>query len=1085
MTRQAIFFLLFPTLFLIQCDTVSKHQSLSSGDWPQYRADYGRTGYTPSEIPRNLSLKWKIEQPAPSPAWQGIDTRMIFDYAYEPVISGKTLFYGSSTDCKVYAVDAVSGKERWTFYTDAPIRFAPAVWKDQIYVVSDDGYLYCLSANDGKAIWKKRVCPDDSMVLGNERMVSRWPVRGGVVIKDDILYFGAGIWPSEGIYIYAIDPEDGSVLWVNDDSGGLEMDQPHAPARSKSGISAQGYLAIGGNHLFVTTGRAVPAALDLTTGKLDYFHLRKYAGGWQKNSYGGSRVMATDSHVFVTSGNIHDRKYIIGARNALFRNETGYLETRDEFNSRALAVSPDYVLYIDSKDGELKAIKRDNLLIEREVGNSNDDMERQAFLNTDLDFSVPIESEIKDSRGNIIRKKSINTPAWTIQTGKSDAISIIVAGNTIIAGMLNNYVKIMDMESKSVVWSTEVDGIPYGLAAAHGRLYVSTGKGSIYCFDGSGTKRPKVIQKAPFNSPYGNNKMYADAAEEIIYKSGINEGYCLDIGCGNGALSYELAKRTNLHIIAIDSDPKMVARARKRLDDACLYGSRVTVHLCDLYENRYPSYFANLIVSGRSVTDEKTIQDKTAVSHIQRPFGGKACFGKPGSIQISVRGELEGSGQWTHQYHDPANTVTSEDDLVKGDLRILWFRDPDFIMPSRHGRGVSPLFSNGRLFVQGLNGIRAYDAYNGHILWEHYIEDIQKVNDQDTHLGVNLTQGNWCVDNDRLYVRVEDSEGSPYDRYCLVLDTTTGNLLEKYSLPSMPGSNTWGYIAVTDGTIFGSIVNDEHELFFGKKQHLHIDTSKMYDESIVLFAMDAKTGKAKWMYKADHSIHHNSIAIGNNRVYLIDRPVPDMGITLRRPSGDKHTKLPAGTLVALDAETGKVVYKINTDIFGNLLALSNKHDILIMTYYEAHSLLSLGLSPEYTGRMSAFRASDGAVLWEVKTGLDNSPKARPIINDRTIFIEPYSWDILTGDKHDFKFERSYGCGMLAGSKHMMVYRSGTLGYFKLDAPDDGTLNYGGIRPGCWINAIPAGGLVLMPDATDRCNCSYLNKATIALIPVKM
>ena len=62
---------------------------------------------------------------------------------------------------------------------------------------------------------------------------------------------------------------------------------------------------------------------------------------------------------------------------------------------------------------------------------------------------------------------------------------------------------------------------------------------------------------------------------------------------------------------------------------------------------------------------------------------------------------------------------------------------------------------------------------------------------------------------------------------------------------------------------------------------------------------------------------------------------------------------------------------------------------------------------------------------------------------------------------------------------MLVYRSATVGYIDL-LHDYGTENYGGIRPGCWINAIPAGGLVLMPDATDRCRCSYLNKASIAL-----
>ena len=63
----------------------------------------------------------------------------------------------------------------------------------------------------------------------------------------------------------------------------------------------------------------------------------------------------------------------------------------------------------------------------------------------------------------------------------------------------------------------------------------------------------------------------------------------------------------------------------------------------------------------------------------------------------------------------------------------------------------------------------------------------------------------------------------------------------------------------------------------------------------------------------------------------------------------------------------------------------------------------------------------------------------------------------------------------------MVFRSATLGYVDL-RNEPTTVDYGGIRPGCWINALPAGGLVLMPDATDRCTCSYLIKASIALAP---
>ncbi|HYT93633.1 MAG TPA: hypothetical protein VEL76_33250, partial [Gemmataceae bacterium] len=92
-----------------------------------------------------------------------------------------------------------------------------------------------------------------------------------------------------------------------------------------------------------------------------------------------------------------------------------------------------------------------------------------------------------------------------------------------------------------------------------------------------------------------------------------------------------------------------------------------------------------------------------------------------------------------------------------------------------------------------------------------------------------------------------------------------------------------------------------------------------------------------------------------------------------------------------------------------------------------------------------------------------------------------AWDLLTGEVRSFALKRSYGCGQLAGCARLMVFRSATLGYYDLER-QKGTIDYGGIRPGCWINAIPAGGLVLVPDATSGCQCSYLNQAWIALQP---
>ncbi len=1057
MKKWMAVFILFFLIPIFTCTDVSQYPSLQEDSWAQYRADAGRCGYTSSRLPENLSLRWKYEQKSPSPAWRGIHTRMTFDYAYEPVISGKILYFGSSTDNKVYALDVETGIELWSFFTDAPVRFAPALWKDRIFFVSDDGYLYCLSSDKGELLWKKRGGPDNKMVLGNDRMVSRFPARGGVLIKDNIVFFGAGIWPSEGIYIYALDPESGDEIWLNDDSGTLEWDQPHGGARAKSGISSQGYLTAAGNHLFVPTGRAVPGALNLNNGKLDYFNLQKL------RSLGGSGILATDTYLFVTSGNSRDFKEIIGTRNAICSNETGERLTNEDINSRVLVVSPDYVFFVDSKDSELKSVKRSQLLVEK----------------------VEI-----NRRGDSIKQKYLNTPLWTVKTNQPESISLIGAGNKIISGSVNNKVTVIDTEKKSVEWTAEVDGIPYGLAAAGGRLFVSTDKGSIYCFDSEKTKTARVIRKEPEIFPYGPDDIYADAADEIIKKTGITDGYCLDLGCGDGRLAYELAKKTNLYIYAIDPDPENVETARKNLDAAGIYGSRITVHQGDISDTPYGKYFANLIVSGRSIEEGADVIETSEISRIQRPYGGTVCIGRPGSMKKSVRGTLDGAGEWTHQYSDPANTITSKDELVRSPLGILWFRDSDFEMPSRHGRGVAPLFSRGRLFIEGNHGIRAVDAYNGYTLWEYYIEDIMKPYDQDHLNGAAITQGNWCIEDNRLYVRLGASIGDHSGRSCLVLDAATGKKLAEYKVPPGPDGKKynarsekranalgyWGYIAVENGTLFGTIVNDEH---ITKWSYRESDMNKLFSESDALFAMDASTGEVKWIYEAENSIRHNCIAVGNERIYIIDRPAAEFD-KLRNPySEGKH---PEGKIVALNAETGEILYEIRNNIYGTLLALSTDYDILVMTY----QFTRYRLPSEAGGKMAAFRASDGGRLWDIQTGLDSgnpySYSSRPIINDRTIYFEPKAFDLITGKKLDFSMDRSYACGIASSAKNLMVFRSATLGYVDLNEPDRGTKNFGGIRPGCWINAIPAGGLVLMPDATARCDCSYLIKATIALQP---
>jgi len=1021
------------------CSAVGLPAACGAADWPMYRADAARSGYTPEALPEGLSLAWSYRAAAgPSPAWPGSD-RMTFDRAFQPVIAGSMLYFGSSADGKVCALDAATGAERWTHYTDGPIRLAPVAWKDRVTVAGDDGYLVCLRADDGRPLWRLRGGPRADMILGNDRMISRWPFRGGPVVADDVLYVAAGIWPSEGIFIYALDPISGKVLWRNDSSGAIEMDQPHPGARARSGVAAQGYLAVAGDALVVPTGRAVPAVFDRASGRFRSFPLQAYG------KLGGADVVAFDGQLF--------------NHGMLFSAEK---DVKPQALGPQIALHPQWVV----------SCRKEKLFV----------YDRRTLW---------VAASTVDRKGRTIATKALSPPAWSATLPHLGEAAMIVAGDKIVVGGPDR-VSLVDAGSRRAVWTAEVEGTAYGLAVAHGKLYASTDRGRLYCFQRSesaaqGTPHvPPARQQAASSPPSDPAGSASAAADEILRLAGVREGYCLDLGCGDGRLTIGLARRTGLRLVAVDPDAANVAALRRTLDAAGLLGTRVTVHQADLDKVPCPRWFADLVVSGRSITEGEGAVPTAAVRRFQRPWGGVACLGRPGAMKVSSRGPLEGEGRWTHQYSDPANTLCSGDDRLRGPLAVLWFRDTDLVMPNRHGRGPAPLVSQGRMFVEGLDALRAVNIYNGRTLWQVPLPGILGPYHQEHLMGVAGTGSNFCLGGDRLYVR----SGAE----CLCLRAEDGSRAGTLRAPPRPDGKpaTWAFIACEGNTLFGSLVNDEHlvRYRFGRS-----DMSRLFTESLLLFAIDVRTGGVRWTYTPRHSIRHNAIAIGGGRVYLIDRPLAEIDdvrfgaaktAQKSKPAGASGTAKTAqaarrvaehkpGRLVALDAQTGRVAWEVGTDVFGTLLALSTKHDVLWMGYQSTR----FQLDSERGGRMAAYRASDGTRLWDAAARY----ASRPILNDRTIYAQPGAWELLTGRQLPLELTRSYGCGILAGSSRMLVFRSATLGYVDLGG-NRRTENYGGIRPGCWVNAIPAGGLVLLADAASWCTCSYLNQATIALEPAE-
>ena len=204
-------------------------------DWPMWGYDATRAGVTPMQLPTadELHLHWVRELAPPRRAWpaQGDDfDKLEFDRSYSPVVMGDTLFVGSMVDDRLTAYAIDTGEEKWRSYVDGPIRLAPAAWRANVYCVSDDGYLYCFDAETGKLNWRFRAAPSKKRVLGNERVISMWPARGAPVVMDGTVYFAAGIWPFQGIFVYALDAETGEVDWANTGEGITWQAQPHGGA---------------------------------------------------------------------------------------------------------------------------------------------------------------------------------------------------------------------------------------------------------------------------------------------------------------------------------------------------------------------------------------------------------------------------------------------------------------------------------------------------------------------------------------------------------------------------------------------------------------------------------------------------------------------------------------------------------------------------------------------------------------------------------------------------------------------------------------------------------------------------------------
>jgi outer membrane protein assembly factor BamB len=1003
-----------------------------------------------------LHLNWVRELPPLEPAWPD-QPRFTSDAAYRPVVLGSLVLVASSRTDDLTALDGVTGKVRWRFSTDGPIRFAPAVHEDRVYVASDDGHLYCLDS-EGRLQWKFRGGPAARPILGNERLISSWPARGAPVVagegEDATVYFAAGIWPFMGIFLHALDANTGAVRWTNSGDGATFIKQPHN-TDAFAGVAPQGQLVVAGDYLLVAGGRSIPACYDRRNGKRLHYRLG------ENSKLGGGPDVVVAGDVYVNGGGAFDLA-------------TGrYLGTISE------PVATDGPILYSASGSACRAF--------------------------DVSARPAPEPATTRGKGNAIARLLRFGEGWLGNAGASVPIPrartlLLHAGNRLYGGG-DGVVFALDLPlvkgKPALVWQAPIEGTARHLAANEERLFVSTREGRLYTFGPKRmTPRRYRFEKTPLRTAEQAQKLLV---RKILQTTGVREGYGVVVGIGTGGLISELLANTDLRLIVLDKEQR-IATFRRALHGAGLDGKRISVLPLHGSPIDLPPYLCNLVVSENlavtGIEANEAFFDR--VFRSLRPYGGVACLPlamhqrlalkrwlaenssegqarlteKDGLLLLARPGALRGSANWTHEHGDAANTRVSRDTLVQAPLGVLWFGGPGHqgILP-RHGHGPVPQVADGRLFIEGVDGLRALDVYTGRLLWEARLPGLGKLYASTAHqAGANAAGSNYVSTSHGVYV----ASG----KECLRLDPATGRTWQRFTLPPLPrekDSPTWNWLSVSGPYLIGGANKAQST---GKKVKGAIPGTEC---SLRLTVLDRANGRVLFHAHARGGFRHNAICIGNGRLYAIDRP--PIGQLSRRSKANKLDL----RLLAFDMASGKVIWSKQAGVFGTWLSYSEEQDVLV----EAGLMSRDTLWDEAAG-MRAYQGTDGRVLWQnmgyfgpalihgdrILKGGDARAGSGTACELRTgkPILEP---DPLTGNPIEWKWVRTYGCNTPAASQHLILFRSGAAGY--CDVRKGGTGNLGGFRSSCTLNLVAAGGVLTAPDLTRTCTCSYQQQTSLALI----
>ena len=602
----------------------------------------------------------------------------------------------------------------------------------------------------------------------------------------------------------------------------------------------------------------------------------------------------------------------------------------------------------------------------------------------------------------------------------------------------------------------------------------------------------------------------AKLAAFIVSKLKLGQGLALDVGCGDGALAVALAQRSALFIRCIEEDEAVVRKARKTIDAAGLYGTRVSAEAGSLAKLPYPSQCANLVICGDEFVRGKRARDLKELYRVLSP-NGVALIGQRAGARGKklTRATLEawlkeaeittfeiieqggvwarvtrprppGSDEWRYRYHDPGNAYGSNDRVVGDPMCLKWFSGWH---PGTSSAGT--LVGDGRIILVGLGYddqrlsgtptpfLQAIDAYTGAQLWIRHGQDQLPYRRSPRDYGQVQTTSDIALVGNSLYVLG--------GKACFEFDARDGTTRNVFPIPKeaqADKSDIWVYLSSVGDLLYGSA---------GMSIRLGSDWCTKYPRgnSESVFAIDRKTGALRWVHRAD--MMTSSLAIGGGKLYYADLDY---------------------AIHALDANTGRELWVRKDAGFTREMAVvkgmyyDNKYWVLYHpTSGRWVDVLKSGDRKRRGGffsdpmrnsrKLAAFDSKDGRRLFDAAFP---GPVSDVTFAGGSVFCgaqhhegQLSAVDTQTGSLKWKAGKRGQNCSPTVSTPNVLLMRSGSpvmldfREYEKSRRP--GTLrgiSLATVRPTCSLPALPANGMLYIPG--PGCHCPTPLRASLGLAP---